>query len=111
MIRMIARRKITMNKSKVLKIFNCFEQANPHPTTELVYKSPFELLVAVVLSAQATDKSVNKACEVLFKIVKTPQQMLKLGEKKLQNYIKTIGLYKTKAKNVINLSQILVEKF
>jgi len=86
-------------------------QANPNPRGELDYINPFTLLVAVVLSAQATDASVNKATEPLFKVADTPEKMLKLGEAKLKDYIKTIGLYNTKAKNVIALSRILIEEF
>ncbi|HEY2070524.1 MAG TPA: endonuclease III [Rhizomicrobium sp.] len=82
----------------------------PHPRTELQSVNPYTLLVAVVLSAQATDKGVNKATEPLFKIVQTPDEMVKLGEKKLAGYIKTIGLYRGKAKNVIALSHLLIEK-
>jgi endonuclease-3 len=86
-------------------------KANPNPRGELDYINPYTLLVAVVLSAQATDTSVNKATESLFKVADTPQKMLKLGEAKLKDYIKAIGLYNMKAKNVIALSQILVEEF
>ena len=82
----------------------------PEPKTELEAANPYTLLVAVVLSAQATDKSVNKATAPLFKIADTPEKMVKLGEKKLTSYIKTIGLYRTKAKNVIALSHLLIEK-
>ncbi len=85
--------------------------ANPNPRGELDYINPYTLLVAVVLSAQATDASVNKATEPLFRIADTPAKMLKLGEAKLKDYIKTIGLYNTKAKNVIALSRILTEEF
>ena len=81
---------------------------NPAPKTELEYINPYTLLVAVVLSAQATDIGVNKATGPLFKIVQTPQQMVELGEEKLRQYIRTIGLFNTKAKNVIKLSEILV---
>ena len=100
-----------MNKKKVIEIFSRFQTINPHPTTELIYHNQFELLVAVILSAQATDKSVNKATIALFKIVKTPEDMLKLGETKLKNYIKSIGLYISKAKNLIITCQMLIEKF
>ena len=82
----------------------------PEPKTELESLNPYTLLVAVVLSAQATDKSVNKATEPLFKLVDTPRKMIALGEKKLAGYIRTIGLYRTKAKNVIALSKMLIEK-
>jgi endonuclease-3 len=83
----------------------------PHPETELRYLDPYTLLVSVVLSAQATDKSVNKATEPLFKIASTPQAIVALGEAKLTDYIKAIGLFRTKAKNVIALSRILLEKY
>ncbi|HET6161514.1 MAG TPA: endonuclease III [Dongiaceae bacterium] len=86
-------------------------KANPDPRGELDYINPYTLLVAVVLSAQATDTSVNKATESLFKVADTPEKMLKLGEAKLKDYIKTIGLYNTKAKNVIALSRILIDDF
>jgi endonuclease III len=99
-----------MNPQKRREIFSRFRAANPNPTTELKYRTPYELLVAVVLSAQATDKSVNKATEVLFQKHDTPQKMVKLGVAGLEEYIKTIGLYRNKAKNVIELSRMLVEK-
>jgi endonuclease-3 len=99
-----------VNPRKRAEIFRRLQAANPNPTTELVYRTPFELLVAVVLSAQATDKSVNKATEVLFKHFDTPEKLAALGVPKLENYIKTIGLYRTKAKNVVALSKILVEE-
>jgi endonuclease-3 len=99
-----------MNKQKRLEIFSRLRRENPNPTTELRYGNPYQLLVAVSLSAQATDVSVNKATEALFKRVKTPQAMLKLGESRLKDYIKTIGLYNNKAKNVIAASRILVEQ-
>src|SRR6202012_1294181 len=83
---------------------------NPNPKTELQYKNPYTLLVAVALSAQATDKSVNKATEPLFKTVDTPEKMVALGEARLAEAIKTIGLYRGKAKNVIALSKLLIEK-
>lgn len=100
-----------MDLKKIRAIFSCFKKANPHPTTELVYHRPFELLVAVILSAQATDKSVNKATEKLFAVANTPEKMLHLGESKLQAYIKTIGLYKNKAKNIILACRLLVDQF
>jgi endonuclease III len=86
-------------------------KANPNPRGELDYINPYTLLVAVVLSAQATDVSVNKATEALFKVADTPAKMLKLGEARLKDYIKIIGLYNTKAKNVMALSRILEEQF
>jgi endonuclease-3 len=99
-----------MNKKKVAAIFARLKALNPHPTTELEYSTPFELLVAVVLSAQATDKSVNVATRTLFKHANTPQAIFKLGVGGLSDYIKTIGLYNTKAKNVIELCRILLEQ-
>jgi len=99
-----------MNKQKRFEIFTRLRRENPKPTTELRYGNPYQLLVAVSLSAQATDVSVNKATEALFRKVKTPQAMLKLGESRLKDYIKTIGLYNNKAKNVIAASRILVEQ-
>jgi endonuclease III len=99
-----------MNKKKIAAIFARLKSRNPHPTTELEYSTPFELLVAVVLSAQATDKSVNLATRTLFKHANTPQAILALGVAGLSEYIKTIGLYNTKAKNVIELCRILLER-
>jgi endonuclease-3 len=99
-----------MNKQKLAEIFTRFQQANPEPTTELIYHSPFELLIAVILSAQATDISVNKATEKLYAIANTPEQILALGEEKLKDAIKTIGLFNTKAKNVLKTCQLLIEK-
>lgn len=99
-----------MNKRKRHEIFSRLQQANPNPTTELHYHSTFELLIAVILSAQATDKSVNKATEKLFTVANTPEAMLVLGENGLKPYIKTIGLYNTKAKNIINTCRLLVEQ-
>ena len=97
-----------MNLEKRRKIFERFKAANPNPTTELAYGTPFELLVAVVLSAQATDKSVNAATAKLFPVANTPQKLVALGVKGLEPYIRSIGLYPTKAKNVIELSRLLV---
>jgi len=88
--------------------FRRLAAANPNPRGELEYINPYTLLVAVVLSAQATDASVNKATEPLFKVADTPQKMLALGEARLKDYIRTIGLYNTKAKNIIKLSEILL---
>jgi endonuclease-3 len=99
-----------MNKQKRIEIFRRLRNENPHPTTELEYGNPYQLLVAVTLSAQATDVGVNKACRALFKKVKTPQAMLRLGEAGLKTYIKTIGLYNTKAKNLMAAAAILVDK-
>ena len=99
-----------MNPEKRREIFRRFQAANPNPTTELKYTTPYELLVAVVLSAQATDKSVNLATAELFPKANTPQQMVKLGVGGLERYVKRIGLYRTKAKNVVALSKILLEE-
>lgn len=97
-----------MNAIKRREIFLRLQAANPHPTTELEYHSPFELLVAVMLSAQATDISVNSATRQLYPIANTPQAILALGEEKLREYIQRIGLYKTKAKHVIQTCRILL---
>ena len=99
-----------MTPKKIKEIFLRFKKANPHPTTELIYHSPFELLVAVILSAQATDKSVNIATEKLFKVANTPEAILKLGETHLKTYIKTIGLFNSKAKNIILMCKTLIDK-
>jgi endonuclease III len=99
-----------MNRKKVAAIFARLQALNPHPKTELEYGTPFELLVAVILSAQATDKSVNLATRVLFKHANTPQAIHRLGVAGLSEYIKTIGLYNTKAKNVIEMCRILLEQ-
>ena len=99
-----------MNKTKRTEIFSRLRDLNPHPTTELNFNNPFELLIAVILSAQATDVSVNKATGPLFKIANTPEAIFKLGEKKLKTYVKTIGLYNTKAKNIIKTCGILIEE-
>ena len=100
-----------MNKEKRYEIFRRWREANPHPTTELTFNSTFELLIAVMLSAQSTDKGVNKATEKLFAVANTPEKILALGEEGLKEYIKTIGLYNTKAKNIIATCKILVEKY
>lgn len=100
-----------LNNSEMEIVFSRWQQQNPAPESELEYVNPFTLLVAVVLSAQATDKSVNKATESLFKIVDTPEKMVELGGEKLISYIRTIGLYKNKAKSVIGLSQMLISDF
>jgi endonuclease-3 len=92
-------------------MFKIFEQENPNPRIELDYKNHYTLLVAVVLSAQSTDVTVNKATKSLFEICDTPEKMLQLGEESLRQYIKTIGLFNNKAKNVIALSKMLVEKY
>ncbi|MBI1835030.1 MAG: endonuclease III [Burkholderiales bacterium] len=99
-----------MNAQKRLDIFKRLRAQNPHPTTELIYTSPFELLIAVLLSAQATDVSVNKATRRLYPVANTPQALLELGEEGLIPYIQTIGLYRTKAKNTIATCHILVEQ-
>ncbi|CEK09295.1 endonuclease III [Legionella hackeliae] len=99
-----------MDRSTSRAIFERFREHNPHPTTELRYSSNFELLIAVMLSAHTTDVSVNKATEKLFPVANTPQAILDLGEEALKDYIKSIGLYNNKAKNVILACQILVEK-
>lgn len=99
-----------MNKKKRLEIFQHLATANPTPTTELAYHSVFELLIAVILSAQATDISVNKATAKLYPIANTPKQIYALGEEKLTTYIKTIGLYNTKAKNIIKTCKMLIDK-
>ncbi len=99
-----------MNKAIRKEIFDRLAEAIPEPTTELRYSTPFELLVAVVLSAQATDKGVNKATEKLFVVANTPQAILRLQEKGLKEYIKTIGLYNNKAKHIIQLCRKLIEQ-
>lgn len=99
-----------MNKQKRTEIFSRLRAENPKPTTELNYSTPFELLVAVVLSAQATDKGVNKATDKLFPAANTPEAILALGEDGLKEYIKTIGLFNSKAANVIKLCKALVEQ-
>jgi endonuclease-3 len=99
-----------VNRSKRQEIFTRLRDANPEPTTELHYGNPFQLLIAVMLSAQSTDLGVNKATRTLFRKVKTPRAMLKLGEAGLREYIKTIGLYNTKAKNIIKTCTILEEQ-
>ena len=99
-----------MNKEKRTEIFNRLRNENPNPETELEYSSPYELLVAVALSAQATDVSVNKATRKLFPVANTPQQMVDLGEEGLKEYIKTIGLFNSKAKNVVEMSRLLLER-
>ena len=99
-----------MNPAKRRQIFERFRAANPEPRGELQYQTPFELLVAVILSAQATDKGVNLATEKLYKVANTPKAMLKLGEAGLIKYIQTIGLFRMKAKNVIAMSKLLLER-
>ena len=100
-----------MNNAKRQLIFERLREANPNPETELEYTTPFELLIAVLLSAQATDVGVNKATRKLYPVANTPQAILDLGLDELTEYIRTIGLYKTKAKNVIATCQILVDQY
>lgn len=99
-----------MNKEKRIEIFSRFQEANPKPETELNYSNPFELLIAVILSAQATDVGVNKATDKLYPVANTPEAILALGVDGLKEYIKTIGLFNTKAENVIKTCRMLVEK-
>jgi endonuclease-3 len=103
-------RRSRLTPAQIQEIFRRFAAANPNPRTELEYVNPYTLLVAVVLSAQATDAGVNKATRALFKVADTPAKMVALGEDKLRDYIKTIGLYRTKAKNIIALSRRLLEE-
>jgi endonuclease-3 len=98
-----------MNADKRRQIFERLQKANPHPKTELEYRTPFELLIAVMLSAQATDISVNAATRHLYPVANTPEALLELGEAKLTEYIQRIGLYKTKARHVIQTCRMLVE--
>lgn len=100
-----------MDFLKCRKIFEKFASINSNPTTELKYQTPFELLIAVILSAQATDISVNKATEKLFAVANTPRKILDLGEDGLKKFIKTIGLHNTKAKNIIKTCELLIKKF
>ena len=99
-----------LEKADIYEVFEAFRKQNPEPATELIYTTDYTLLVSVMLSAQATDKSVNKATEALYKVADTPEKMLELGQEKLESYIKSIGLYRSKAKHVIETSRILVEK-
>jgi endonuclease-3 len=99
-----------MNAATRREIFVRLKQANPAPTTELRYTTPFELLIAVILSAQSTDKGVNKATEKLFKVANTPQKILDLGLRGLKRYVKTIGLYNTKAGNILKTCKLLTER-
>ena len=100
-----------MNKTKRIEIFSRWRDANPEPTTELAYASTFELLIAVMLSAQATDVSVNKATEKLFPVASTPETIHALGLEKLKGYIKTIGLFNSKAENIIKTCRILIDQY
>ena len=98
-----------MKSKEAEQIFTILDQNNPNPTTELIYKTPFQLLVAVILSAQATDVSVNKASKELFDLAETAEKMIQLGEIKLKNKIRSIGLFNTKAKNIIKTCKILID--
>lgn len=100
-----------MKKENIAEIFKRLKKHNPQPATELNYTSPFELLIAVILSAQATDKGVNKATDQLYKVANTPEGILALKERGLKQYIKTIGLFNTKAKNIIQTCRILSEEY
>jgi len=108
MTRTVAER--TLGATRVRRLFECLRATNPRPTTELRYGSPYQLLVSVMLSAQATDRSVNQATEALFSVAATPQAMLALGEDGLAAHIRTIGLWRAKARHVIATSRILVER-
>ncbi|HHW4678090.1 MAG TPA: endonuclease III [Xylella sp.] len=107
----VVRRGSTMTRTEIREAFVRLQEINPHPTTELEYTTPFELLIAVILSAQATDVGVNKATRRLYPLANTPQAILDLGEDTLKRYISTIGLFNAKAKNVMATCQILVEKY
>lgn len=100
-----------LSKKDIIEIFTRFQKMNPEPKSELVAPNPFCLLVSVALSAQTTDKAVNKATADLYRIADTPQKMIELGEKNLIGFIKSIGLYRVKAKHVIEMSKMLCEKF
>jgi endonuclease-3 len=100
-----------MNRDKRIEIFELLKNENPNPQTELKYTSPFELLISVILSAQATDVGVNKATTKLYPVANTPQSILDLGIDGLKNYIRTIGLYNTKAENIIKTCDILIEQY
>jgi len=100
-----------LNKIKRTRIFSILREQNPSPTTELVYQTPFELLISVILSAQATDVAVNRATKKLYAVANTPEKIHTLGLSKLKSYIKTIGLYNNKANNIIETCRLLVEKF
>ena len=101
----------TLNKNKRAEIFQKLKAQNPEPTTELHYSNPFELLIAVVLSAQATDVGVNKATKKLFPVANTPEAIYALGLDGLKTYIRTIGLYNTKAKNIIKTCKLLIDEY
>lgn len=106
-----ARKSALLSEAEIREVFRRFHAANPEPKGALEHTNPFTLLVAVVLSAQATDAGVNKATRALFKVADNPKKMLALGEDKLRDYVKTIGLYRAKAKNVIGLSKRLIEDY
>jgi endonuclease III len=99
-----------MDKKHIVELFERFAALNPHPKTELVYRSPFELLIAVILSAQATDISVNKATVKLFAVANTPETILALGLETLKEFIKSIGLYNSKAQNIMKTCELLIHK-
>ena len=99
------------SKKEILEIMEVFNRENPNPECELIYSNAYTLLVAVILSAQATDKGVNKVTPALFKVADTPQKMIELGEERLRQYIKSIGLFNNKAKNIIQMSKELIEKY
>ena len=103
--------KYLMHSQQIKKFFSILSKKIKKPKSDLKYTSHFTLLIAVILSAQATDKSVNNVTKILFKIANTPKKFKKLGENKIRSYIKSIGLYKNKAKNICNLSKILIEKY
>ena len=100
-----------MNRAKRIEIYSRLHERMPNPETELVYDSPFELLIAVILSAQATDVGVNKATALLFPVANTPEAILDLGLRRLKSYIKTIGLYNAKAENIIKTCRMLIDRF
>ena len=100
-----------MKKEQIVRFFATLQAANPEPRSELHYSNPFELLVAVILSAQATDVSVNKATAILFRIANTPQALLQLGQEELEEHIRTIGLYRSKARHIMQTCQILIDRY
>ncbi len=100
-----------LSHDEIVEVFSRFKAQNPEPKSDLIFHSPYTCLVSVALSAQTTDKGVNKATEPLYKVADTPEGMVALGEEKLIEYIRTIGLYRNKAKNVIKLSQMLIDNF
>jgi endonuclease-3 len=100
-----------MKKEQIVRFFATLQAANHEPRSELHYSNPFELLVAVILSAQATDVSVNKATAILFRIANTPQALLQLGQEELEEHIRTIGLYRSKARHIMQTCQILIDRY